>query len=249
MTPPVTAPGLRQRSAQADTMTNSIRATAGRISHGRRHGFPSRPCLHRESSQCSRDGPVAVHERVLRCEIASQSAKEIRYPAMLSVASLNRSAVSATFRGPGGFVCACLQITEQAVCSDTLSQPEPVCSLRDLRRTHRRRRRVHGLSRRAAAVRWTRAVSTWRRAVSRRARPSAPTDSSADPHLLNPEELGLQPVDVLLRLGQDRRRELARPVVAELHAQLDEGVVRARRRSSPASGRSRTVPSRRSPPG
>ena len=34
---------------------------------------------------------------------------------------------------PGGYVCACLQITEQQLL-DTLSR-EPVCSLRDLRRT------------------------------------------------------------------------------------------------------------------
>ena len=42
-------------------------------------------------------------------------------------------ASSRTFRGPGGYVCACLQITEQELL-DTLSN-EPVCSLRDLRRT------------------------------------------------------------------------------------------------------------------
>ena len=36
-------------------------------------------------------------------------------------------------RGPGGFVCACLQITEQQLL-DTLSST-PVRSLRDLRRT------------------------------------------------------------------------------------------------------------------
>ena len=42
-------------------------------------------------------------------------------------------APSRTFRRPGGYVCACLQITEQQLL-DTLSR-EPVCSLRDLRRT------------------------------------------------------------------------------------------------------------------
>lgn len=42
-------------------------------------------------------------------------------------------APSRTFRGPDGYVCACLQITERQLL-DTLSD-EPVCSLRDLRRT------------------------------------------------------------------------------------------------------------------
>ena len=42
-------------------------------------------------------------------------------------------ASSRTFRGAGGYVCACLQITEQQLL-DTLSN-QPVCSLRDLRRT------------------------------------------------------------------------------------------------------------------
>jgi bacterioferritin-associated ferredoxin len=38
-----------------------------------------------------------------------------------------------TYRGQHGYVCACLQITEQQLLN-TLSS-EPVCSLRDLRRT------------------------------------------------------------------------------------------------------------------
>ena len=43
------------------------------------------------------------------------------------------SAPSRTFRGPDGFVCACLRITERQLL-DTLSS-KPACSLLDLRRT------------------------------------------------------------------------------------------------------------------
>ena len=42
-------------------------------------------------------------------------------------------APSRTLREPDGYVCACLQITEQQLL-DTLSST-PACSLRDLRRT------------------------------------------------------------------------------------------------------------------
>ena len=50
---------------------------------------------------------------------------------MLSAATLG--APPRTSRAPGGYVCACLRITEQQLL-DTLTR-EPVCSLRDLRRT------------------------------------------------------------------------------------------------------------------
>ena len=42
-------------------------------------------------------------------------------------------APSPTFRGPDGYVCACLQITEQQLLDALASNP--ACSLRDLRRT------------------------------------------------------------------------------------------------------------------